>query len=83
VFSKGTYIFIRISTIREWIAQELQIPNLPMPFDLENVIDDWILLCFFVGNDFLPHLPSLEIREGAIDKLVGIYKSKFNFSLGF
>lgn len=75
VFSKGTYIFIRISTIREWIAQELQIPNLPMPFDLENVIDDWILLCFFVGNDFLPHLPSLEIREGAIDKLVGIYKN--------
>lgn len=73
-FSQGTYIFIRIATIREWIAQELQIPNLPIPWDLENVIDDWILLCFFVGNDFLPHLPSLEIREGAIDKLVGIYK---------
>ena len=69
-------LFKRIATIREWIAQEVTMPNLPFEYDFENVIDDWVLMCFFVGNDFLPHLPSLDIKEGAIDKLVGIYKSK-------
>ncbi|MGH0183808.1 UNVERIFIED_CONTAM: hypothetical protein FKN15_012896 [Acipenser sinensis] len=72
--SEQEFIFIRIAVLREYLERELTMASLPFPFDIERSIDDWVFMCFFVGNDFLPHLPSLEIREGAIDRLVGIYK---------
>jgi len=68
------FIFIRLTVLREYLYQELTMTGLPFPQDLERAIDDWVMMCFFVGNDFLPHLPSLEIREGAIDRLIRLYK---------
>lgn len=72
--SEVQFIYVRLSVLREYLKRELTMPGLPFPYDFERVIDDWVFMCFFVGNDFLPHLPSLEIREGAIDRLVGLYK---------
>jgi 5'-3' exonuclease len=40
----------------------------------KNRIYDYIFLCFFLGNDFLPHFPSCNIRTGGIHKLLSAYK---------
>jgi len=42
-------------------------------YDLEKIIDDWILLNILVGNDFVPHLPNLQIVKGALPMLYGTY----------
>jgi 5'-3' exoribonuclease 1 len=65
--------------IREYLElefQELKAPGaLSFPFDMERVIDDFILMAFFVGNDFLPNLPNLHINEGALALMFKVYKS--------
>ena len=36
---------------------------------------DYIFLCFFLGNDFMPHFPALNIRTGGVDKIINAYKA--------
>lgn len=41
----------------------------------KNRIYDYIFLCFFLGNDFMPHFPAVNIRTGGIDKMLQAYKA--------
>uniref|UniRef100_I1P0G4 5'-3' exoribonuclease n=1 Tax=Oryza glaberrima TaxID=4538 RepID=I1P0G4_ORYGL len=77
------YLFLNIWVLREYLEIELKILDPVCEPDIERLIDDFIFICFLMGNDFIPHIPSLEMKEYAPDLLIEVYKTTFNKMGGY
>ncbi|KAJ4346863.1 exonuclease II Exo2 [Didymosphaeria variabile] len=81
------FYLMHLCIVREYLElefQELEEPGaLGFEFDMERVIDDFILMAFFVGNDFLPNLPHLHINEGALALMFNVYKTVLPKAKGY
>ncbi|KAK1935585.1 5'-3' exoribonuclease 1 [Phytophthora citrophthora] len=62
---------VHLSLFREYLMMEMRVQP---PLDGERMLDDFILLTFLLGNDFIPHSPTLEISEDAIPLLLKVYR---------
>lgn len=47
-----------------------------------DYIDDFIIICYLLGNDFLPHLPSIDIKNRGMELLISCYIACFK-TLGY
>jgi 5'-3' exoribonuclease 1 len=72
------FYLMHLCIVREYLELEFQEVKdnkaLGFTYDMERIIDDFILMAFFVGNDFLPNLPNLHINEGALALMFQKYK---------
>ncbi|XP_076451691.1 5'-3' exoribonuclease 1-like isoform X2 [Babylonia areolata] len=70
-----TFHLLHLSLMREYLDYEFSFlkGKVPFEYDLEKIIDDWILMGFLVGNDFIPHLPHLHIHHDALPLLWKTY----------
>ncbi|AQK44972.1 5'-3' exoribonuclease 3 [Zea mays] len=75
--------FLNMWVLREYLEIEFKILDPVCETDIERLIDDFIFICFLMGNDFIPHIPSLKTQEGAVDLLIEVYKTTFNKMGGY
>ncbi|XP_052224237.1 5'-3' exoribonuclease 1-like [Dreissena polymorpha] len=71
-----TFHLLHLSLFREYLDIEfyaLRDTLTDFDYNLENVIDDLVLMGFLVGNDFIPHLPNLDINNDALHLLWRTY----------
>jgi len=63
------YLFMEFSRIKDFHKTS----DLAMNFDFERFLEDFVLFGYFVGNDFLPNLPTFSIKEGALGVFFDTY----------
>lgn len=58
--------------IMRWSSGSTADPS--VSFNDRDGVHDFILLCFLVGNDFLPTIPTLSILDGGINLMMELYQ---------
>jgi 5'-3' exonuclease len=66
------YFLIDMGGVRIDIIDEMRWES-NQPYNEINAVNDFIFICFMVGNDFLPHVPSIEIIESGIELMLQIH----------
>ena len=72
------YLYVKIHDLRLLLhnslaPKEQHCIDVMSPYVQKTMID-YAYMCFLHGNDFLPHIPSMLIREGALDIAIQAYK---------
>jgi 5'-3' exoribonuclease 1 len=80
---KGSFQFLHLSILREYIELEFSSQQIGQSIDRERLVDDFIFMTFLVGNDFLPKIPTLDIAENGFDTIFDAYKTLQRKSLGY
>ena len=61
--------FLDMSQLAHYILNEMRCKNTN-----KRRILDYVFMCFFLGNDFLPHFAALNIRTQGINAILDIYR---------
>jgi len=76
-YTRDDFELLELAALREMFKIQFRkfadSGRLNVEYDVRRVIDDFIFMCMFVGNDFLPHVPHLEIDNGALSLMLNNY----------
>ena len=67
-------LFFSIENLKMKLYKEIKIYIDEDTFEISNnIVIDYVFLCFLLGNDFIPHLVNLDIIKNSINDLIIVY----------
>jgi 5'-3' exoribonuclease 1 len=75
-----TFLYMDIDKLNECIIhhfKELYLIGKNKTIENIDIVNDYIFICFLLGNDFLPHLISIDLRHDGLDIIMKTYVSVF------
>ena len=68
--TQSEYVYLKIDDLKKHLIESFNIQRIVLE---ERLIDDYIFICFLLGNDFMNHIPTLNLRYGGHNILVDTY----------
>lgn len=72
IYRPNTLLLVDISALRQFLIEEL---TWGLECSRNSLVNDFIFLCFLLGNDFLPHSPSIDLIDGGLETLFHSYST--------
>ena len=70
------YVLLHMGVFKDYLSHDLNKrgrAHRKRSVNWNKVFNDFVIMCFLIGNDFLPCMPALSINDGAIPLLFQIY----------
>jgi 5'-3' exoribonuclease 1 len=71
--NQTNFLFLNISTLRTCILKDIEFYTGKKSDNSYRTIQDYIFLLFFIGNDFVGHIPSLVLKDNAMGIILKMY----------
>ena len=83
--SNQTFFLLHISLVRDYLREEFESlsDEISFEYDFERILDDFVLILYVIGNDFLPNLPDLHLNKGAFPLLLHTFKEAMRRTDGY
>mmetsp|Transcript_27521 Transcript_27521/g.85308 ORF Transcript_27521/g.85308 Transcript_27521/m.85308 type:complete len:1348 (-) Transcript_27521:488-4531(-) len=71
-----TFVLFHVKILREYLDKDIRRGNTYPNYNIERVLDDFVFMCFFIGNDFMPSIPTLAINDGSLSSMFDVYREE-------
>ena len=75
-----SYVFCNINLLKKHLIESIKKPHFKI--SNETILNDYLFICFLLGNDFIINSPSINIRYNGIKYLLDTYNTLQNEHFG-